>query len=167
MRLALRKDAFWSDKNVAPNNTRSLRHTKQHGHEGGIMSAACLLPLSRFHHPSLLPVGIVAFFYFEELALLSRSLHGELVSQMCRNGDALRYAWTPETCTRKAKIVLELQLLHPQVDDEFHSDPKVGDDIFGQSRVGRTFTCSSLIMLQRQIAHAPSGEGFVSLPNLL
>jgi hypothetical protein len=114
-------------------------------------------------------VGIVAFFYFEELALLSRSLHGELVSQMCRNGDALRYAWTPETSTRKAKIVLELQLLHPQVDDEFHSDPKVGDDIFRQSRawLGRTFTCSSLIMLQRQIARAPSGEGFVSLPNLL
>lgn len=133
------------------------------------MPAACLLPLSRFHHPSLLPVGIVAFFYFEELALLSRSLHGELVSQMCRNGDALRYAWTPETSTRKAKIVLELQLLHPQVDDEFHSDPKVGDDIFRQSRawLGRTFTCSSLIMLQRQIARAPSGEGFVSLPNLL
>lgn len=75
----------------------------------------------------------------------------------------------PQGRQKYAKIVLELQLLHPQVDDEFHSDPKVGDDIFQQSRawLGRTFTCSSLIMLQRQIAHAPSGEGFVSLPNLL
>ena len=31
-----------------------------------------------------------------------------------------------KTSTRKAKIVFELQLLHPQVDAEFHSDPKAG-----------------------------------------
>ena len=41
-----------------------------------------------------------------------------------------------KTSTRKAKIVFELQLLHPQVDAEFHSDPKAGGITFFDSHRG-------------------------------
>ena len=113
----------------------SLPHTKRHGPERGIVPAGLSPSISRCLDSiiHLLGMDLEPFLSnafpllsggvggFElglphcgdrhcRLIFLDQLASGEVVCQMCRNGDALCYAWTQETSTRK--IVLELPLRH-------------------------------------------------------